>query len=294
MTQQTVLLTGGRGFTGIYLQQALEANGYRVAHLVQQASEPNDYEVSLLDVATLQSAIAQVKPDYVIHLAAIAHVMHSDQREMYDVNVFGTLNLLDAIASHASHVKKVILASSANVYGNPPVAKVSEAVAPAPVNHYAMTKLSMEYMARTYQDRLPIVIVRPFNYTGLGQSKQFLIPKIVTHFQERASTISLGNLDVIREFNDVRDVAKAYVGLMEAAPSGLTVNLCSGVGYPLMQVIDLCQELTGYTIEVQVNPAFVRANELKELVGDPALLAQYTQPLGQLTLRDTLKWMLAV
>ncbi|MCK7491693.1 MAG: GDP-mannose 4,6-dehydratase [Comamonadaceae bacterium] len=90
-------------------------------------------------------------------------------------------NLLQAIAEAAPGVRKVLLASSANVYGNTDADPIGEDVPPAPVNHYACSKLAMEFIARTWFDRLPIVITRPFNYTGPGQTEAFLIPKLVAH-----------------------------------------------------------------------------------------------------------------
>ena len=101
-------------------------------------------------------------------------------------NAVGTTHLLDAIASLQSVPRRVVVASSANVYGNSTVEPITEATPPAPVNHYAASKMAMEAMARTYVDRLPLVITRPFNYTGVGgQVDHFLVPKLVAHFAER-------------------------------------------------------------------------------------------------------------
>jgi len=121
----------------------------------------------------------------------------------------------------------------------------------------------MEYMARLWMERLPITLVRPFNYTGVGQSENFLIPKIVAHFQQKAKTIELGNTDVARDFSDVRDVARAYAAIVAKVPVGQVVNVCSGVAYTLGDVLALMAEIAGYTIEVRVNPAFVRSNEVE-------------------------------
>jgi nucleoside-diphosphate-sugar epimerase len=289
---QIVLLTGSRGFTGRYVRVALEQQGFTVMGLVQSDAQANEVAANLSDAASVHAAVAQVMPHYVVHLAAVAYVTHANAEDFYRVNVLGTLNLLDALVAAQAPVVKVLLASSANVYGNPTVAQVAEDVPPAPVNHYAMSKLGMEHMARTYADRLPIVMTRPFNYTGIGQDGGFLIPKIVAHFKQRAPVISLGNLDVMREFNDVRMVAQAYCGLMRHAPAGALVNLCSGRGYLLSDVLALCAQLTGHELTVEVNPALVRANELKVLIGDAGALNRMLPDLPPYSLKETLQWML--
>jgi len=236
--------------------------------------------------------VSRLQPDYVVHLAALAFVVQQDVESFYRVNLFGTLNLLDALIAARSPVRKVIVSSSANVYGNARHSPVTEDTCPAPVNHYAMSKLAMEHMALTRLDRLPIVITRPFNYTGVGQSENFLIPKIVAHFRRREPVIRLGNLEVEREFNDVRMVAQAYLGLLEKADAGVTVNICSGKGWRLRDVVDLLSYMSGHRIDIEVDPALVRANEVRTLVGSPDRLHAIVGPLPDFPFDVTLKWLL--
>jgi nucleoside-diphosphate-sugar epimerase len=151
----------------------------------------------------------------------------------------------------------------------------------------------MEHMARTFADRLPIVITRPFNYTGAGQGGQFLIPKLVDHFARRAPHIELGNLHVEREFNDVRMVCQSYLDLLQHGQAGQAYNVCSGQTYTLQNVLDMLADITGHQIEVRVNPAFVRANEVHRLCGNPAKLQACTRPGMTEVLNDTLRSMLA-
>jgi nucleoside-diphosphate-sugar epimerase len=155
----------------------------------------------------------------------------------------------------------------------------------------------MEHMAHTLCDRLPIVITRPFNYTGAGQGGQFLIPKLVDHFARNAPSIELGNLDVEREFNDVRMVCEDYLALLLHGQSGQTYNICTGTTYTLRQVIDTLTQITGQAIQVQVNPALVRESEVIRLCGNPAKLQELLGKHGiqrvQLSLKQTLKIMLA-
>ena len=289
-----VLLTGGRGFTGFYVGQSLMDAGFEVFQLTLEAVGVSDVCGNLLDKDSLNKAVNEVKPDYVIHLAAIAFVGHASQIDFYAVNVEGTLNLLEAVRQNAPDIKKIILASSANIYGNPPVESVSENVAPAPLNHYAMSKLAMEMLSRTIFNDLPIIYTRPFNYTGVGQSVDFLVPKIVEHFKNKADVIYLGNLDVVREFNDVRAVAQCYTELLlQTTNDGQVVNLCSGQGYKLIDLIQYCQSITGHEIRVEVNPKFVRPNELKVLIGNPSLLRTLAPNVNFMPIEETLNWMLS-
>lgn len=147
-------------------------------------------------------------------------------------------------------------------------------------------------MAQLFTDRLPIVIARPFNYTGGGQNAQFLVPKIVAHFRQRAPQIELGNLDVARDFSDVRDVARAYRALLRPDLRGRQVNICSGVATPLQDIVDMCIDITGHNLTVTVNPQFVRANEVKELMGGVTLYRSLTQDGPNYGLKETLEWML--
>lgn len=289
-----VLLTGANGFTGKYVRAELEAAGYTVIGAMVGASR-GSHEVTL-DITSLDNCrrvMATVQPDYLIHLAAISFVQHADAEAFYRVNVIGTLNLLQAMADARLSPRRILVASSANVYGNATAGMISESQPPQPVNHYAASKLAMEYMVKTWSDRLPIVITRPFNYTGIGQEPHFLVPKIVSHFVQRAPMIELGNLDVERDFSDVRRVANAYRGLLEQDCAGETVNVCSGRPYSLRNILDMMQEIAGYHIEVRVNPAFVRQSEVKTLIGSPDKLRALVGNLKEITLDDTLRWMYA-
>jgi nucleoside-diphosphate-sugar epimerase len=263
-----VLITGANGFTGRWLGAQLTQAGYQVYGLTREPARTSaEIQADLGDPLALRAALETTRPDYIVHLAAITFVPHSDGAEIYRVNLFGTLNLLDAILAVELAPRKVLIASSANVYGNPAVEVIDETVCPAPVNHYANSKLAMEHMARTYDDRLPLIITRPFNYTGVGQAEHFLIPKIVAHYRARRPEIELGNLDVVRDFSAVAFVADAYRKLLECPQSGLTVNICSGRGIALGEIIANMNAIAGYSINVSINPAFVRANEIRRLIG---------------------------
>jgi nucleoside-diphosphate-sugar epimerase len=279
-----ILLTGSAGFTGQHFAVSAQAAGHQVLPL----------QADLTDKAAVAAEVLHSAPNAVVHLAAISFVGHADDSDFYRVNVIGTMNLLSALAALPHPPAKVLLASSANIYGNCDASPITEDQPPAPVNHYAASKLAMEHMARTWGERLPIVITRPFNYTGAGQGGEFLIPKLVDHFARKAPRIELGNLHVEREFNDVRMVCSAYLELLLHGQPGQAYNVCTGQTYTLQNVLDRLTTITEHTLDVQVNPAFVRANEVHRLCGNPAKLQACVGPLQPIALIDTLRAMLAV
>jgi nucleoside-diphosphate-sugar epimerase len=188
-------------------------------------------------------------------------------------------------------VKKAVLASSATVYGNQSNIILSESMCPNPINHYGASKLAMENMARTYYSRIPIIITRPFNYTGLGHSTEFVIPKIVSAFKSGQKALELGNIDVYREFNDVRDICEVYYKLLMSDYASEIVNISSHSILCLSDVLKAMRDLAGYEIDVSINPKFVRKNEIKSLKGDNKKLNNMIDYKFRYGLSDTLEWM---
>lgn len=294
------LITGIAGFTGRYLASELHKAGYKVFGVAHTTLREMIFGVDTVNVCNLDNmtelihVVEKVRPDLVIHLAAIAFVAHGDVDRIYRTNLLGTRNLLEALVQVNIPLKGVLLASSANVYGNASGGVLDETTTPAPANDYAVSKLATEYMARLYKDRLPIIIVRPFNYTGVGQSESFLLPKIVNHVHRRAPVIELGNLDVARDFSDVRSVVRFYRHLLSTpAAIGETFNICSGQAYTLRDVLHMVRGISGHDFEVRINPAFVRSNEVKILLGSRAKLdAILEKQVPEISLLETLRWML--
>lgn len=277
-----LLLTGADGFTGVHLSQVASQAGFEVFSLQAQ----------LQDRKQLKAQVNEVQPTHVIHLAAISHVTHDDNLAYYQTNLLGSLDLLEALSCLVTPPQKVILASSANVYGNTEQSPISESQMPVPVNHYAMSKFAMELLSRNFDARLPIVITRPFNYTGVGHGAHFVIPKIVDHFARKADLIELGNVDVYREYNDVRDISQIYLALLHRGQAGSTYNLASGRTHSLRQVIALLEKMTGHSMAIEVNPQFVRNNEIKILCGNSEHLEQTISKIQWRSLQETLQWML--
>lgn len=280
------MVTGARGFTGIHITEMAKNQGIKVIAL----------ESNLNDEKALNQEIAQISPDYVAHLAGISFVASKDHEAFYRVHALGTSNLLQALTKLQTAPRKILLASSATVYGNSTNHLSVEDQPLTPIDHYAISKVAMEDMAKTFFNRLPIVIARPFNYTGPGQKGNFLIPKLVDHFAKRKSFIELGNLNIEREFNDVNMICDAYLKLLELGKANEIYNVCSGQARSLQFVLDTLKKITSHDIEIRVNPDFVRASEVHRMVGSPEKLKQLLASNGlslQIpALEDTFKQML--
>ena len=294
-----VLVTGSLGFTGHYIVEALQQQGALVSGcghkttLLEKALSYPYFTMDLTDSLSVKSVIDKVKPQVVVHLAAISFVGHADAAAFYQVNLLGTYNLLSVLYECNSEIEKILIASSANVYGNATADFIDEQQPYQPENDYAVSKVAMEQMAKLWFSRLPIVITRPFNYTGVGQAEHFLIPKIVSHFRSRAERIRLGNLDVSRDYTDVRRLTQAYVMLLQKPISSVIVNICSGKTWRLDQVMSLCKTITGHKIIIDQDFTLMRGNEIKVLCGDSSLFNDLLgDEITNIPFEKTLEWML--
>ena len=268
-----VLITGISGFTGRHLADTLAGYGWDIVGLGDKRLpvESDHLEADLADTNRLSGWIANVRPTHIVHLAALSHVV-GDPLSFYRANVLGTESLLEAVSRSGIIPEKVLIASSANIYGNASQSPISEQTPVQPVNHYALSKAAMELLAEKWFERMPIVLVRPFNYTGPGQSETFVFPKIVAAFRRGDAVLRLGNLDVARDLSDVRFVCEAYRRLLVSDARSEKINVCSGRSVALLSVLDLMAEISGHRPRIEVDPAFVRKDEIKDLCGDPSLL----------------------
>lgn len=286
-----VLITGINGFTGKYLKLYLEQNNYDVYGISNQVNENElkNYQCDILNKAELISILNKTQPNYIIHLAAISFVQHSNIEEIYNVNVIGTQNLLDAAVEIKSHLKKVIIASSATVYGNQSDIVLSENLCPNPINHYGISKLSMEFVTKTYFEKLPIIITRPFNYTAPGHGEHFVIPKIAKAFNNKEENIELGNINVFREYNAINFVCEVYYKLMLTETTSEIVNIASGKTHSLNEVIRLFEKATNHKINIIINQDFVRKDEIERLAGDNQKLLKIIKTTTNYSIDDVVK-----
>jgi len=289
-----VLITGIDSFTGKHLSLYLTQFGYDVYGTSLFKNGVQKYKCNITKKEEIKDVLQKVRPDFLVHLSGISFAAHGNNEDFYKVNTIGTLNILDTFVELGLEPLKIILASSATVYGNQGLEILDESLCPMPANHYGASKYAMECLVRNYFDRLNITITRPFNYTGIGQEEHFLIPKIVKHFKEGKRVIELGNLNVSREFNDVEYVCEVYKRLLECNVKSEMVNICSNNGIKLLDIIDTMNNLAGYKIEVKVNPAFVRKDEIQSLTGSTDKLYKMIGEVKQKSLENTLRIMFEV
>lgn len=288
------LITGIAGFTGRHLAAALEVDGWEVFGLtnVMDAPSPAELCADLSETDRIADWIATIRPTHIVHLAALSHVV-GPALPFYEVNVLGAESLLRAIDEAGVRPEKVVIASSANVYGNTRANPISEEEPPKPANHYAVSKLAMESVVHQWFDRLPILVTRPFNYTGPGQSETFLFAKLAAAFHRREPVIRLGNLRVARDLSDVSFVADVYRRLMRCAAASIVVNICSGQSVAIGKALEILRTLTGHDPEIVIDPMLVRANDIEVLTGDPTRLQALIGPLSPIAPEEIFRRLLA-
>lgn len=287
-----VLITGIGGFTGRHLTRKLVDLGWSVTGLGLAADgvDVPTLDTDLSNTARIAAWLREHQPNYVVHLAALSHVV-GDSLSFYRVNVLGTESLLNAIEQACVEPTKTLIASSANIYGNGDAPTLAEAASARPMNHYALSKAAMELLVHKWYGRLPIVMTRPFNYTGPGQNESFLIPKIVASHRRRDPVIKLGNTQVARDFSDISVLCEAYRRLLESGAQSVCVNVCSGRSTSIAEILRTMEQISGHHPRVEVDSALVRKDEIIELRGDPALLHSIVGPLAPLPMHEILERM---
>jgi GDP-4-dehydro-6-deoxy-D-mannose reductase len=283
------LITGGKGFVGQWLAAHLKDCGDDVAVI--------DIETDVADGAALRRVMTEVTPDAVYHLAAMTHVGESweNPSQVLRVNVLGTAEILAAARSLESSVR-VLVVSSAEVYGvvTPEQLPLREDTPTKPASPYAASKLAAEAVAlqawRGFGQ--PVVVVRPFNHIGPGQSPNFFVPalakRIVEARRSGARSLPVGNLTTRRDFTDVRDVVVAYRLLVERGVSGTVYNVCSGRDVAMSEVARELLELSGAELTLETDPALLRPVDVPVLRGSAELLTSATGWEPRIPLATTL------
>lgn len=279
-TPSRIVITGIDGFTGQHLARRLERAGWQVFGMAGPGTlpMPDTLTADLREGDRIAEWLSEIRPSHVVHLAALSHVV-GPPLPFYETNVLGTEALLNAIDRSGSPISKLVIASSANIYGQSGGGAIGEDRPPLPANHYALSKLAMEHVARQWFDRLPILLTRPFNYTGPGQSEAFLYAKLVGAFHRREPRLKLGNLSVARDLSSVDFVALAYERLLECDLAGDVFNICSGRSVSISEALEILRDLTGHDPEIVSDPLLVRDNDIDVLTGDPTRLQKAIGPI---------------
>src|ERR1700722_8205862 len=267
------LITGGKGFVGQWLAAHLKDCGDEVVVV--------DVETDVADGGALRKVVTDAAAEAIYHLAALTHVGESwdNPSEVLRVNVIGTAELLAAARSLA-RAPTVLVVSSAEVYGvvTPEQLPLGETSPAAPATPYAASKLAAEAVAlqawRGY--RQPVIVVRPFNHIGPGQSPNFAVPALAKRIVEARKagnrSLRVGTLTTRRDFTDVRDVVVAYRLLIAHGVPGTIYNVCSGRDVAISEVVDELLALARAELELVIDPALVRPVDVPVLRGDAGLL----------------------
>lgn len=272
MSERRVLVTGATGFIGRYLIKHLKREGDIVLGTSTSASDV-DYimQMNLLDADQVTKVIKNFSPTHVVHLAAIASVSQDDYQSLYLTNIVGTQKLLEAIRLYAPHIVRVILASTAGVYGNQNVKSLTEDLPFNPSNDYSISKVGMELLSRQYKDDFDVTIIRPFNIIGVGQNPIFLIPKLTRLFAIKSSIIEVGNISSVRDYVDVDSCIDVICKLLEHDGTGV-FNICSGVGFSGDEIIQMLINITGHIPIIKKIDDLSRRSEVWSLVGSVSKL----------------------
>jgi GDP-4-dehydro-6-deoxy-D-mannose reductase len=274
-----LFVTGAHGFVGQWVQRlAPEIAGRGGYHVVVP---PDDFE--LLDPAQVDAQLGKHRPDAILHLAAQSNVPKSfeDPEGTFRVNVFGTLRLLEGI-KRAGLSSRMVLASSGDVYGKVPETEmpVTESRMPLPRNPYAVSKLAAEALCYQWSqtERLQVMVARPFNHIGAGQSDTFVLPSFARQIAEikagkRAPVIEVGDIDVTRDFTHVADVIDGYLALLDNGQAGEVYNISSGKDHAIRELLARMLRMAGVKAEVREDHARFRSAEQRVVRGGNAKIA---------------------
>ncbi len=300
-----VLVTGVSGFAGPVVARALAAEGHAVYGLARRAPDPGRAPVGMAfhagdvgDPAALGRIVAAVAPEAVVHLAAVAEpaAADADPARAYAVNLGGTLALL-AAAKAASPRPRLVIASSGAVYGavRPAELPVTEDTPQRPLGVYGASKAAAEVAALQVAraDGLDVVIARAFNHTGPGQSAAYVCAALAKQIAAieagvQPPVLAVGNVDPVRDWSDVRDIAAGYVALLERGRGGAAYNLCSGDGVSVADLIAQLRSLARVPMRARIDPARRRPNDVERIVGSHARATADTGWEPRIPLLETL------
>lgn len=297
-----LLITGARGFVGSTIQamaQEPEPDALIAGWEIIPASPTMDLRQPL----TIAEEVARTRPDAVIHLAAQSFVPESfrDPVATFNVNFLGTYHLLAALRD-SGFTGRMLYVSSGDIYGM--VAEqelpIGETRLPAPRSPYSVSKVAAENLCAQWvrSEGMDIVIARPFNHIGPGQDRRFAVSDFAAQIVEirkgsRPVELTVGDIDVTRDFLSVHDVVRAYFSLLDKGHAGIVYNVCSGKERTLRSLLEKMAELCSIAVDIIVDGNRLRANEQRRVAGDPSLLKTHTEWAPMESIEDTLKSILS-
>lgn len=266
---EKVLITGASGFIGrCFIDELKKRNIGYIGIDCRKDEVLNIDDISILDFEKLKNKFIEEKPTVIVHMAAIASATYENISELYNINVVGTENILRSVRECGMENTRIVLMSTAGVYGNQGDELYCETLGYNPENHYSYSKMINEFLAKQYSE-LDIRIVRPFNIIGYGQNANFIVPKVVWHFANKMESIRLGNLKPKRDYVDVEFCVNALAEIaLRKDVKHKVYNICSGIGHSVEEVIDTLRKISGHNPEIITDPAFIRKNEVWKMVGD--------------------------
>jgi GDP-4-dehydro-6-deoxy-D-mannose reductase len=305
------LITGFSGFAGQHLAALLMAEGHEVHATLHRAASRDAlaarfpqlagrlHVADVTDADALAHTVATVRPEGIFHLAAITFVPDTvaDPAAAMRVNVLGGLHVFAAVARHAPSCR-VLAVGSGDAYGavRADELPVREDCPFRPLSPYGASKAALDLLGHQWAHGagLDIIRVRAFNHTGPGQRPDFVCPDFARQLVamargERRPVLEVGDLEVVRDFTDVRDVAAAYLAAWQRGTSGEAYNVCSGVGISLRSIVEMLSELVGVRAEIKVASERLRRTSVPVLIGSAEKLAGATGWTPRHALRDTLR-----
>lgn len=279
------LIIGAAGFVGSYLIQHLsiaydwEIHATKLEHESLISDAASVHNLNIMNPAEIDALLSDLKPDYIFHLAAQSSVALSWKNPALtvDINIKGTLNLLDGIRSIENYNPSVLLIGSGEEYGYilPDETPVHEDVPTRPGNIYAATKACQNMLGSIYSRayKMNLIMVRAFNHIGPNQAPLFVASDFCKQVAEvekglKEPVLHVGNLSALRDFTDVRDVVRAYGLLIQHGKAGETYNIGSGHAIPIQSLLDMILSLSTTPITVELDPARLRPSDIPVIEAD--------------------------